>query len=79
MPTKVLNISECSSLALHAARAVARSGSPMTAERIAGAAGISKHHLSKALRKMVEAGIISSSRGPNGGFFSRTNKKNCRL
>ncbi len=79
MPSKVLNISECSSLALHAARAVARAGSPMTAERIAGAAGVSRHHLSKALRKMVEAGIISSSRGPNGGFFFTEEQKRLPL
>ena len=79
MPLKILNISECSSLALHAARAVVRSGSPMTSASIAEAAGVSKHHLSKALRKMVEAGIISSSRGPNGGFFFTAEQKKLPL
>ena len=60
---KVLNIPESASLALHAARAIVRAGEPLTAAEIAEVAGVSRHHLSKVLRKMVEAGIVSVSHG----------------
>ena len=66
---KVLNIPESASLALHAARAIIRAGEPLTAAEIAEVAGVSRHHLSKVLRKMVEAGIVSVSHGRGGGFF----------
>lgn len=77
MPKRVLNISESSSIALHAARALARAESPMTSAEIAEESGVSRHHLSKVLRKMVEAGIVSALKGPNGGFyFTEDQKKN---
>lgn len=66
---KVLNIPESASLALHAARAIVRADEPLTAAEIAEVAGVSRHHLSKVLRKMVEAGIVSVSHGRGGGFF----------
>lgn len=69
MQHRILNISECLSLALHAARAIARADSPIGSKEIAEIFGVSQHHLSKVLRKMVEAEIVSVVRGPNGGFY----------
>ena len=75
MPKRVLNISESSSIALHAARALVRAESPMTSAEIAEESGVSRHHLSKVLRKMVEAGIVSALKGPNGGFYFTEEQK----
>lgn len=79
MPKRVLNISESSSIALHAARALVRAESPMTSAEIAEESGVSRHHLSKVLRKMVEAGIVSALKGPNGGFYFTEEQKNLPL
>ena len=72
---RILNISESTSLALHAARTVVRSATPLSAEAIAIEMDISRHHLSKVLRKMVEADVISVHKGPNGGFFFTEEQK----
>ena len=79
MPKRVLNISESSSIALHAARALVRAESPMTSAEIAEESGVSRHHLSKVLRKMVEAGIVSALKGPNGGFYFTEEQKKLPL
>ncbi|RJP30724.1 MAG: Rrf2 family transcriptional regulator [Actinobacteria bacterium] len=66
----VLNISEAYSLALHAAAMVASHGKagPVTAHRIATRLGVSEAHLSKVLQRLTKSGILTSSRGPGGGF-----------
>lgn len=66
----ILNVSEAFSLGLHATAMVAsREGDePVTAHTIASKLGVSEAHLSKVMQRLVKAGILTSSRGPGGGF-----------
>jgi Rrf2 family protein len=65
----VLNISEAASIAMHTAvyLAVAPDRSVSTGE-IAEALPVSRNHLSKVMQRLVKAGLVTSVRGPGGGF-----------
>lgn len=65
----ILNISEATVIALHATVFLLNKNSPVSANIIAEGLGVSKHHLSKILRELVINNIISSIKGPSGGFF----------
>jgi Rrf2 family protein len=67
MPS-LFNVSVAASLALHAATILARGGPPLQAREISGTLGESEAHLSKVLRRMARAGLVSAKRGPGGGF-----------
>ncbi len=69
MPSRLLNISEASLIALHAMRHIADAGEPVSCARIAEATRASRSHLSKVLRKLVVEGRLSVCRGPRGGFY----------
>lgn len=43
-------------------------GGPATAPRIADDLSVSRDHLSKILQHLVKVGLVSSQRGPRGGF-----------
>jgi Rrf2 family protein len=43
-------------------------GRPVTAEAIAGAEGLSRLYLVKALEPLASAGVLRSVKGPNGGY-----------
>ena len=62
-------MSEAASLALHAAALLASEPRrQMPARKIAEALGASHAHLSKVLGRLARAGIVTSTRGPAGGF-----------
>ncbi len=46
----------------------AREGEQVSANELAAKYGISQHHLAKVLRTLARARIVSSVRGPGGGF-----------
>lgn len=65
----VLKISEAAAIALHAMTYVAfHSDEPATVKDIANNFGVSANHLSKVLQRLVKAGLLSSTKGPLGGF-----------
>lgn len=67
--SNVLHISEAASLALHATTYLAGcSGRSVTSREIARTLKVSHAHLSKVLQRLQRAGIVNSSRGPQGGF-----------
>lgn len=41
---------------------------PVKLERIASALGVPRNYLSKTLHQLSRLGVLSSERGPNGGF-----------
>ena len=55
--------------AIHAVLCVARGGGePLRVEGIAAATGLPRNYLSKTLHALSRAGVLSSERGPRGGF-----------
>ena len=40
---------------------------------------VSQHHLAKVLQRLCKAGVISSVKGPNGGFYIDSDVKNISL
>jgi len=65
-----LRMSEAASLALHAMRVLAdaQAGDHLTTHEIATALSVSETHLSKVLQRLVRGGLVTSVRGPKGGF-----------
>jgi Rrf2 family protein len=65
----ILRISEAVSLALHAMTYLAaRNDRPYSTKEIAERLGVSEAHLSKVLQRLSKRGLVSSTRGPGGGF-----------
>jgi Rrf2 family protein len=67
--SKILAISEANAIAFHGMVLIAKSNSAINAIQIAEKMNASKHHVSKVMQRLVKSGIISSTRGPSGGFF----------
>jgi len=67
--SKLVNFSEASSLAIHAVVLIASSKDKLiNVNSISEATGASKNHMAKVMQRIVKYGIVSSSRGPSGGF-----------
>lgn len=66
----LLNISEGSSLAMHSlALIAARKPERLTVKHLAEELKASQAHLAKVFQKLSKAGLVSSVRGPAGGFI----------
>lgn len=64
-----INIREASFIAIHSMMLIARhEDGLLNANLIAKELEVSEAHLSKILQSMVRAGLLTSSRGPKGGF-----------
>jgi Rrf2 family protein len=67
--SNALRISAGASLALHGmALLAARPEQPLATREIAEALRVSEAHLSKVLQRLARAGLVTSRRGPRGGF-----------
>lgn len=66
--SKIINISEAATLALHSMALIAGSERMLNAIDIAQRMNFSKNHLSKVLQMLVRRDYLSSIRGPKGGF-----------
>ncbi|MFA8298954.1 MAG: Rrf2 family transcriptional regulator [Hyphomicrobiales bacterium] len=66
---KIFTLSEAASIALHGMILVARSQEMMNVAHIAEATSSSKHHVAKVFQRLVKENLVSSLRGPSGGFF----------
>ncbi len=58
-----------------ASLALQRQGEPMPAKALSEATGVPQHYLSKIMKKLVEAGLVTSQKGHGGGFALATPKK----
>ena len=66
----ILNISEGSTIGLHAAVFLAKTkGEPVTTKGAAEAMKVSAAHLSKILQRLTKAGLVQAVRGPKGGYL----------
>lgn len=65
-----LRMSEAASLALHAMRVLASADAAqrVTTHEIATTLSVSETHLAKVMPRLVRRGLVTSTRGPGGGF-----------
>ena len=64
-----LRISEGASLALHSMVLLAsRPHQPLSTREVAATLAISEAHLAKVFQRLAKAGLVTSTRGPRGGF-----------
>ena len=66
--SKLINISEATSIAIHSLALIGYEKKQMNANEIAKITAFSKNHLSKVLQTLVKQGYLKSVRGPRGGF-----------
>ncbi len=71
---KLINISEGTSLAFHGLAMIAQGANETPPDRVniktmATKLEASENHLAKVFQKLGKAGIVSSVRGPSGGFI----------
>lgn len=66
---KLFSLSEASSIAIHAMVLVAKSEGSINVNKIAEATKTSRHHVAKVMQRLAKDGLITSSRGPSGGFI----------
>jgi Rrf2 family transcriptional regulator, nitric oxide-sensitive transcriptional repressor len=66
----ILRISDAANLAIHAMAHIARSKGSVnhSVGEIASEQGVSEAHLSKVMQRLVKVGLLTSRRGPGGGF-----------
>jgi Rrf2 family transcriptional regulator, nitric oxide-sensitive transcriptional repressor len=77
--SKILNISEAATIALHSIGLIARSEKLVNAQEVADVTGFSKNHISKILQQLVKNGYLNSTRGPKGGFLISEKAKSSNL
>lgn len=66
--SKIVSLSEASSIAIHSLVLIARATERLNVLEISAATGASKHHVAKVLQRLVKDDFLTSGRGPNGGF-----------
>ncbi len=66
--SKIFNLSEAASIAIHGMVLIARNVDGINAVKIAEFTGLSKNHISKVLQRLVKDNLLKSVRGPSGGF-----------
>lgn len=65
---KLFNISEAANIAIHSMALIAGSNKNLSASEIATEMDFSRNHVAKVLQTLSKARLISSTRGPKGGF-----------
>ena len=66
--SKIFNVSEAASIAIHGVVLIAKSEEKLNVIKISELLSSSKHHVAKVLQRLVKVGILKSNRGPAGGF-----------
>ena len=67
--SKIINISEAASIAIHSVVAIAKSKVKLNATELAVSTNVSRNHLAKVMQQLTKFGYLSSDRGPKGGFI----------
>lgn len=75
----IINFSDAASIGLHSMILIAKSDTPLNAIQLSEKLGNSKHHIGKVLQRLVKDGLLTSHRGPTGGFSSSVNPNEVSL
>jgi Rrf2 family protein len=65
---KLFNISEASNIAVHSLALIAASKEPLNTAVISDMLNLSRNHISKVLQTLAKQNVLTSGRGPRGGF-----------
>ena len=65
---RFFNISEAASIGIHSMVLIAKSEQRLNVTNISEIMNFSRHHVAKVMQRMSKAGMVSSLRGPAGGF-----------
>lgn len=76
---KIINISEGASIAIHSIVAIAKSTKKNNANELAMMIKVSKNHLSAIMQILTKNGLITSERGPKGGFLLKKSSNEITL
>jgi len=66
--SKLFNISEAANIAIHSLALIASGEKSLNVTQISGLMNFSKNHTAKVLQTLARRGLVSSLRGPQGGF-----------
>jgi Rrf2 family protein len=66
--SKLVNISEATSIAIHSLAIIAGSEKLVNAGLVAEKTGYSRNHIAKVLQTLARQNYVNSERGPAGGF-----------
>jgi len=77
--SKLINISEASSIAIHSLALIANSDVYLNAHQLSEQLGFSRNHLAKILQMLVRYDYLESVRGPKGGFRLKSDPENISL
>ena len=67
--SRIINISEAASIAIHSVVAIAKSKVKLNATELAISTNVSRNHLAKVMQQLTKFGYLTSDRGPKGGFI----------
>ena len=67
--SRFFNISEAASIGIHSMVLIAKSEDRLNVSKISEIMNFSKHHVAKVMQRMAKAGMVTSTRGPAGGFI----------
>lgn len=66
--SRFFNISEAASIGIHSMVLIAKSENRLNVTKIAEIMNFSRHHVAKVMQRLAKAGMVTSTRGPAGGF-----------
>jgi len=64
----LFNISEAANIAIHSLALIASGGKSLNVSQISKLMNFSKNHTAKVMQTLARNGLVSSTRGPQGGF-----------
>jgi len=75
----IIALTEAASIGLHSMVMIARADEMLNVGKISEFIGSSRHHVAKVMQRLSKEGLVSSNRGPSGGFVLKKEPQEIRL